>query len=256
MQITQIRNATLKLHYANKTFLIDPMLAHKNAYPGFVGTVNSATRYPTVELPIPINDILATDMVIITHTHADHWDAAAINLIDKHQLIFVQNSNDKQIVNQQGFDNVNILHNTIIENDITLIRTSGQHGNDEIINQLGDRMGEVSGVIFQHKNEKTVYIVGDSIWNEDIKNTINQYQPDIIIINCGDAKVLELGSIIMGKEDLLHLYHAAPQAVIIASHMEAVNHATLSRAELNEFILARKMTDRVLIPTDGQSYLF
>lgn len=49
MQITQIRNATLKLHYANKTFLIDPMLAPKNAYSGFAGTINSATRYPTVE---------------------------------------------------------------------------------------------------------------------------------------------------------------------------------------------------------------
>ena len=40
----------------------------------------------------------------------------------------------------------------------------------------------------------------------------------------------------MGKEDIAEVYQAAPDATIISSHMEAVNHWTLSREELKSFI--------------------
>lgn len=36
-QMQHIRNATSKISYAGKVFLIDPMLAKKGAYPGFEG---------------------------------------------------------------------------------------------------------------------------------------------------------------------------------------------------------------------------
>jgi arsenate reductase-like glutaredoxin family protein len=36
--------------------------------------------------------------------------------------------------------------------------------------------------------------------------------------------------------------------------MEAVNHATLSRKELREFLREQGMTQRVLIPADGETY--
>lgn len=35
VQLQQIRNATVKITYADTTFLIDPMLAKKGTYPGF-----------------------------------------------------------------------------------------------------------------------------------------------------------------------------------------------------------------------------
>lgn len=38
--------------------------------------------------------------------------------------------------------------------------------------------------------------------------------------------------------------------------MEAVNHATLSRRELREFVAEKGMTARVRIPADGESYAF
>lgn len=39
-----IRNATSKLTYGDTTFLIDPMLAKKDTYPGFAGTYRSEYR--------------------------------------------------------------------------------------------------------------------------------------------------------------------------------------------------------------------
>ena len=47
----------------------------------------------------------------------------------------------------------------------------------------------------------------------------------------------------------------APMSTVIASHMEAVNHATLSRKELREFADKNNLSN-LLIPLDGQSYDF
>jgi hypothetical protein len=35
------------------------------------------------------------------------------------------------------------------------------------------QMGEVSGFVLQAENEPTLYIVGDSIWVEEVENAIN-----------------------------------------------------------------------------------
>ena len=44
VQMQHIRNATTKINYAGKTFLVDPLLAEKGAYPGFEGTFRSHLR--------------------------------------------------------------------------------------------------------------------------------------------------------------------------------------------------------------------
>ena len=87
MNIMQIRNATQVIAYAGKRFLIDPMLAEKDAYPGFAGTARAHLRNPLVELPVPIERLLDVDAIIVTHTHPDHWDDAAAAAIPKSMLI-------------------------------------------------------------------------------------------------------------------------------------------------------------------------
>lgn len=70
-----IRNATVKVKYNGVTFLVDPMLAPKGAYPGFTGTLHSEIRNPTIPLTLRIQEILnGVDAVLLTHTHEDHWD--------------------------------------------------------------------------------------------------------------------------------------------------------------------------------------
>ncbi len=65
--------------YASKKFLIDPMLAEKDAWGGFAGNARAHLRNPMVLLPMAIEDLLDVDAVILTHTHThtDHWDEAS-----------------------------------------------------------------------------------------------------------------------------------------------------------------------------------
>jgi hypothetical protein len=83
-----------------------------------------------------------------------------------------------------------------------------------------------------------------------------QHQPDVIVLNSADARVLPNEPILMGKEDVYEVYNAAPQATLIASHIESLNLATLSRKELRVFLGEKGMTQRVLVPEDGESYRF
>ncbi len=61
-----------------------------------------------------------------------------------------------------------------------------------------------------------------------------QHQPDVIPLNSADARMLPNEPILM--EDVYEVYNAAPQATLIASHIESLNLATLSRKELRAFL--------------------
>jgi L-ascorbate metabolism protein UlaG (beta-lactamase superfamily) len=256
MKFQQLRNATIIIEYAGKKFLVDPMLGEKGAFPGFDGTINSHISNPVVDLPIPMDEILDVDAVIVTHVHTDHWDDAAIKLVPKDMLIFTQDENDATEIQAQGFRNIRVLEENTVFDGITLIKTPGRHGGERTVEKYADLLGHVSGVVFKHPNEKTVYIAGDTVWYEGVEENLNKYEPDVVILNSGDAQVLGYEPIIMDKKDVYEVYKSAPKATIIASHMESVNHAMLSRKELREFISEKGMTQRVLVPEDGETCVF
>ena len=255
--IQQIRNATLKISYAGTIFLIDPMLASKGAYPGFEGTYRSELRNPLIDLPYTISEIIKdVDAIIVTHTHLDHWDDAAQEFIPKHLPLFVQNEQDADLIRSQGFINIKILDNNTLFNNIHLSKVGGQHGTDTMyaVPDLAKRLGDTMGVIFQGKGIKTLYIAGDTIWCDETTRVIGNYKPEIIILNTGYARLKNFDkSIIMGKDDVKHAYQTATNAIIIATHMDAVNHAMLTRKELHEYITKDGLDDRVLVPNDGET---
>ena len=256
MKITQVRNATLVVDYAGRKFLVDPMLAAKGTLPAFAGTPNSHLSNPLVDLPAPVDKIVNVDAVIVTHTHLDHWDDAAKGALPKDLPIFAQNGKDATDIQAAGFTDVRVLSVDTALEGITLIKTPGQHGSDEAIEKLGDRLGTVCGVVFRHPEERTLYLAGDTVWNRHVEESLRKHTPDVIVLNCGDAQIIGLGSIIMGTQDVLEVHRAAPSATILASHMEAVNHGMLSRKELREFLEERGMTGQVLVPEDGETRRF
>lgn len=261
LKFQQVRNATIKLDYAGGTFLIDPMLAAKGAYKGFEGTPRSHLRNPLVDLPMPVSEVLKADAVILTHLHEDHWDQAARNLIPRNMPIFTQDQQDASKVREDGFTDVRVLTEQGTDfNGTRLYRTGGQHGSDLMYSNPGLRelLGEAMGVVFQRPGFKTAYVVGDTIWRNDVESAFSRFKPDVIFLNTGYAQVLGFeGSIIMGKEDMFRAYRMMPQARIVGIHMETVNHAMLTRAELRAFIKEKKMdTQRALVPEDGEAYTF
>ena len=262
VQFQQIRNATIKLDYAGTTFLVDPMLAAKNAYIGFEGTVNSQIRYPMVDLPVSIAEVLKADAIILTHLHADHWDDAARNLVPRDMPIFTQNTADAAIVRKDGFTDVRVLtEQGVVFKGTEINKIIGQHGTDEMykVAPLAQLLGKTMGVVFQKPNYKTVYVAGDTIWNKEVEEALTHYKPDAVILNTGYAKLTTFvdDSIIMGSEDVYRAYQFSLNTQIVSVHMDTVNHATLTKAELRRFIKEKHLDkQRALVPNDGQTYKF
>jgi len=252
MKIRQIRNATLVIDFGGRRFLTDPWFGPKDDFPGFEGTPNSHVRNPTVDLPVPVSELLDVDAVILTHVHPDHWDEHAARALRKDIPFFVQHAGDREVVRAAGFTDVRVLTGNPLFDGVKIIKTPGQHGSDECVQTLYDVIGEVCGVVLKHPDEPSLYLAGDTIFNVYVAANLHSFEPDVIVLNCCDAQAIGLGSIIMDEDDVREVYRLAPQATIVASHMEAVNHATLTRAELRRFLREHDMTDRVRVPDDGE----
>src|SRR5690606_1403265 len=191
VQIQQIRNATAKIDYAGKTFLLDPFLAKKGTYPGFEGTFNSQLRNPLIELPMAAEDIVeGVDAVIVSHTHLDHWDGGDHQFIPKAIPLFVQDEADAKLIRGQGYTDVRILGENTVFDGVQLTRTGGQHGTDEMYSKkpLAEALGRAMGIVFQAQGAKTLYVAGDTIWHSDVDQTLAKFKPDVIILNTGDAR--------------------------------------------------------------------
>lgn len=249
VRIRQIRNATLVVDYGGKRWLIDPMLSKKGTYAPFPSVQRPDQRNPLVDLPTPAEQLVqGIEAVFFSHLHIDHYDDGAKEFLPKGVKVFVQNDADKGTVQTAGFTNVEVLTDATAFDGIRLTRTRAQHG------RMGGRGGQVSGLVLQHPTEKTVYIAGDTVWFDGVQEALDLHKPEIVVVNGGDNQFPNGGSLVMGKEDIFEVYKAAPRAQIIVSHMEAVNHYTLSRADLKASIRDRGMASNLLVPDDGESY--
>ena len=250
-----IRNATAKIEMAGSTFLVDPYLAPKGSYAGFEGTINSQKRNPLIDMKEPVEKVLeGVDAVIVTHTHADHWDEYAQKVLPKTLPIFVQNAGDARIIRSQGFKDVRVVGKNTEFNQVKLSKTGGQHGTDQMyaIPQFAELVGEAMGVVMQADGEKTLYIVGDTIWNEEVEFALNRYKPEIIVMNTGYAQVEgNPDGIIMGKADVAKARQVAPKADIITVHMDAVNHAAVTSDDMRKFVKEHKLS-KVAVPKEGE----
>lgn len=257
MNIQQIRNATLTVEYGGQKFLVDPMLSKKGEFDPFLPAERN-DRNPIVELPMPVKEVLdGVDAVIITHTHEDHFDQAAKDQLPKDIKMFMQDEQDAKLAKELGFTNVEVMEEEVgIDfNGVELTEVDGRHGYGE----TAKLMGNVMGIVFEHPEEKTVYLAGDTVWYDKVQENIDTYKPEVILLNGGENQFTEGGPtrpLIMGKEDIYKVYKAAPEADIIVSHMEAVNHWGLSRKELKNFINEKGIESNVLVPDDGESYSF
>lgn len=260
VDLKQVRNATVRISYGGTTFLVDPMLAKKGTYPGFENTYRSNLRNPLVDLTeSPEKVISGVDAVIVTHTHLDHWDDAAQKALPKDIPLFTQHEDDAKLIRSQGFKNVRVLTDEAEFGGVKIIKTGGQHGTDEMyaVPALAKPLGEAMGVVFQAPGYKTLYLAGDTVWRKEVDQTIEKYHPEVIVLNAGKAMMSGYdGSIIMGEEDVLRASKAAKNAQIVAVHMDAINHMSLTREELRTYVKNQGIENRVDIPEDGTSLEF
>ena len=249
MKIQLIRNATLRVHYNGRLFIIDPFLAAKETVRSFA----DISQNPLTDLPCTPEEAIAdAEMAIISHLHVDHFDPDAEALLPKTLPIFCQPA-DEETIREKGFRKVTAVNDSIIWQGISITRTPGQHGTGV----WAERMGNVSGFIWQAVGEPTVYWAGDTIWYEPVADIIQKIQPDIIFTHSSGAKFGDSDPIVMDAAQTVAVCLAAPQATVVAVHLESLDHGTVSRVDLRTLANENNISaERLLIPADGEQLEF
>lgn len=249
MQLTLIRNATLRLSYANHLLLIDPFLAPQHSLPSFTGT----SPNPMTALPVPADEVLAdAELVLVSHLHADHFDSVAQQLVPK-TLPMIYQPTDAERIRGFGFTEITPLEPDapVTWNGLTFTYVNGEHGTGEVLAMMGRTMG----FVLRAEGEPSVYWTGDTILTDDVRATIERERPDVIVTHsCGAVWNTDV-LIVMDAAQTVEVCQLAPWATVIATHMEALDHSTITRAALREAADAAGISATQLrILADGESF--
>lgn len=251
MHVEHLRHATYVVDAGVGRLLVDPMLSRAEAMDP-VGNAESKARIPMVELPVDDKALAAlvagVDAVLVTHTHRDHWDARAVELISKDKLILCQ-PEDAPKMSDAGFTNVTAVSGDLEWRGVRISRTGGQHGTGEI----GKLMGTVSGFVLRTPDAPVLYLAGDTIWCDEIEQALAEHAPDAVVVNAGAAQFLTGDPITMSDSDIARVCEARPKMQVIAVHLDTINHCWQTRDKLRAALDKRGITRQVLIPADGQS---
>ncbi|MBN9234112.1 MULTISPECIES: MBL fold metallo-hydrolase [Phyllobacteriaceae] len=245
MKIRLFRNAALKIEVAGRTLLVDPDLGAKHSRPSFTGR----SPNPMVDLPASVDDILdGVELLIVSHLHADHFDTVAQAVIPK-DLPLICQPGDEDKIRGFGFKDVTPLTSELTWNGIRLTRRDGSHGLGPVV----EKMGQVIGFSLEAAGEPSLYWAGDTVLYPPVVETIARTRPDIIVTHsCGARWDGEL--IVMDDSQTVEVARSAPQAKVIAVHMEALDHATVDRATLRRTADAAGIgPERLLVPADGET---
>jgi hypothetical protein len=89
------------------------------------------------------------------------------------------------------------------------------------------------------------------------QEVIQHEQPDIIITHSGGAYFGDNSIIVMDIEQTIAVCQAAPQAVVVAIHLEALDHCPIIRADLRIQAAASGIdANQLRIPADGETVAF
>ena len=247
MQVQLIRSATLRMEYAGHRLLVDPCLAAKHTQPSYAGI----SLNPMVDLPCPPEEVLSgAEWVIISHLHSDHFDPAAEARLPKGMPILCQPC-DAEILRARGFVAVTAVNDSILWEGITITRIPCQHGSGAVL----DELGEASGFMLRAVGELTVYWAGDTVWCDSVAAVLAREKPEVTVIHASGATWSESTLIVMDAEQAMRVCRAG--STVIATHMEAYDHGTVTRAALRSLACSAGIgNSNLIIPEDGEVLVF
>jgi L-ascorbate metabolism protein UlaG (beta-lactamase superfamily) len=256
MKITQLRSATIIVEHQQYVILVDPMLADQGEIPPLKWLTVHPARNPTIALPGNANEMLSrVTHCLITHCqkgHFDHLDRQGKKFLrDKRTPVFCTEA-DSDYLRSRGFDVIEIRTNQtsdFLGGSIT--PTPCLHG----AGFAGRFMAHGSGFVIRWLEQPVLYLSGDTVMTDDVRTCLLQHKPDISVIPAGGARFEVGGEIIMGMDDAIAFCKLNP-GITIANHLEALDHCPVTRAGLRAAAQGAGVSDRLLIPLDGETIAF
>lgn len=260
MIIHHLRNATFIIESKERFILIDPMLSKRGELPAFSLIKHNFQRNPLVDMESNSGELLKkVTHCLLTHsqkwgiellTHTDHLDNAGKEFLVKNRIAITSLKKDSPYFKKHNMNMVNQLEYwddaSFLDGKIVAIPAKHGHG------FWHNFMANGAGYFIKLPEEPSIYISGDTVLTNDVKNAIDCYKPDITVVACGNASMDLGGDILMSMKEIIEFIKLSPKKVY-ANHMDALNHCPLTREMLKNELKKHDLTNKVFIPSDGES---
>ncbi|MGN7824233.1 MBL fold metallo-hydrolase [Chitinophaga sp. 22536] len=253
LQIQLIRQATVKITMHQQHLLIDPVLADEGTEPPIF--FSNERKNPTIGLPFHRDSVLKNvDAILLTHYHPDHFDMAAEKYVPKDMLIFCQPGDDAKL-KEKGFTHTQVIDSTMTWQGISFHRYLSSH----YPGANGEPPFGISSSWYLQSGASGVFITGDAILDDLLKSSLLATKPPIVIANTGECHftrenpVLAPGiTMTLTTGELKAITQLLPAATVVAVHMDAINHCSLTKAELRQYVAKEKLQKRIRVPNEGE----
>jgi L-ascorbate metabolism protein UlaG (beta-lactamase superfamily) len=227
LRITYIGGPTALLEFGGLRWLTDPTFDP----PGGDYTTGPVTLHKIAGPALP-PDSLDFDVVLLSHDHhADNLDRLGREGLRRAGKVLTTEAGAARLSgNAHGLQAWASLDLTSADGrKVKVTVTPARHGPEG-----GDR-GPVIGFILESKSESgALYISGDTVWYEALKEIHTRFQIDRAILFMGAARVPEVGPahLTMSAADAIQFAQAFPEAAIIPLHYEGWRHFSESRQDI------------------------
>ena len=237
---------------------MDPWLAPEGSIPPYENW-GIQKNQPLIPLKLTTEEIMDVDVVIVTHLHFDHFDKLAADEIKARNLTIIsQDEIDAKLITER-FGITNIIpmpkDNKLEYKGVTIFKIDCDHGDPKIWKNSPDRRDAMGFVLSSPLESKKLYLAGDTVYCQFVKDAIEKFKPEVIIINCCEA-TLPQGPLIMGIDGIRQIHKDTPDSKLVIIHIDAVCHMVYTRADIIKFAADEKLEEFVLVPDDGETLEF
>jgi len=209
-----------------------------------------------------LGELPPIDLVVLSHSHADHFDRVAQKDLDK-SLPIVTTPEAVEELKERGFTNAHALNTwsslLVRKGDVSLRITStpGRHGpllSDLVLPEVMGSMLE-----FQSPMKKTLYrmyVSGDTLVMDDMKEIARRYPNiDLALLDLGGARVLGVMVTMDAKQGVQMMQTVNSKRVIPLAY----NDYNITEPPLLDFkqaVNVAGLQDRVRYLNYGGTYIF
>jgi L-ascorbate metabolism protein UlaG (beta-lactamase superfamily) len=262
--IQLIGNATVLVRYAGMTILTDPNFVHRGEQvPLGYGLTTTRLTDPAMA----IEDLPSLDLVVVSHSHADHFDRVAEERLDRgYPIVCPPEAGEK--LRDLGFDRTRDLQTwescELRKNGTSLQVTAmpARHAPGA----LSIALPEVMGSLLEFRTERNpvlatsdqpdlrLYITGDTIVYEGLREIAERHPAiDLALLHLGGTRLMGL-TVTMDAEQGIDLMEMVRPRLAIPIHHDDYE---AFKSPLEDFARAVKVAgleDRVRYLERGDSF--
>jgi L-ascorbate metabolism protein UlaG (beta-lactamase superfamily) len=199
--LVHVGHSTHLLSMGNRRLLTDPW---------FFDPAFGALRHEVSPAVRP-NELGRLDIILVTHDHADHADARAMDQMDKRATVIVSTNELAARIRGLGFREVSVLAPWEERRfgDLTIAAVPGQHDIYEI------------GFVVRG-SDVSVYFAGDTRLHPDLPAIAERFAPDVAILPVDGTRLTGGELHVMTPDDAVSATRTLKSRLVIPSHAEAV----------------------------------